>query len=309
MTQPRATSTTVDPSSSAKANAALLTMSLIWAVNFSVAKLALEELTPLAFNALRFPLAAAALLIMLRMRGPIPMPDRGDVKRIVLLGLLGNPLYQQFFIFGLAHSSAGSASLLLAGTPLITAILSAALGHERVKPQVWIGVFCTLIGIALVVLFGQQPDRPGENALLGAALLFSASISWAIYTVGSRSLVDRYGALPVTTWTLTAGTPLLVLVGLPDALKVDYAQLSAGMYAAILYAGVLSIGMAYAIWYYGVERLGNTRTSTYSNLVPAFALLIAWLWLGEVPRIGQIVGAAVIIGGVTLAQQAGGRRN
>jgi drug/metabolite transporter (DMT)-like permease len=103
------------------------------------------------------------------------------------------------------------------------------------------------------------------------------------------------------------GATLIFLVGLPAVLHSNLRALPAGMWAAILYAGVLSIAIAYLIWYIGVGILGNTRTSTYSNLVPVLTLVVAWIWLHEVPRIGQLAGAAVIIGGVSLAQRRGPR--
>ena len=283
------------------ANVALMIMTIIWAVNFSVAKIALGRISPLAFNALRFPMAAGALYVLLRRKGPIPLPPRADISRILGLGLLGNILYQQFFIFGLNQTRAGTASLLLAGTPLITAVLSAILGHEKVQPRVWFGVGCTLLGISFVVLFGGQ-DQGGT--LTGALLLLGASISWAFYTVGARDLVGRHGAVAVTAWTLWVGSLGLFLVGLPDVVSTDLRTITLGTWAAIGYAGVLSVGIAYLIWYNGVRELGNTRTSTYSNLVPVITLAVAWVWLGENPSLGQLAGAATIIGGVTLAQSS-----
>ncbi|MGH8433851.1 MAG: DMT family transporter [Pseudomonas sp.] len=285
-----------------RAHIALLFMVIIWAVNFSVAKIALRHLSPLAFNGLRFPLACAALYVLLRRSGPVPMPARSDYLRVIVLGVLGNLVYQQFFIFGLDQTRAGTASLMLAGTPLITAILSATLGHERIRPRVWIGVCCTLIGISLVVLFGEHDPSAARGTRIGALLLLSASISWAIYTVGSRRLVQRYGPVPVTAWTLWIGSLGVFLVGLPDIARAQLQRLSPGIWLAVVYAGVLSIGAAYLIWYNGVRELGNTRTATYSNLVPAVTLLVAWLWLNETPSVGQLAGAATIIGGVTLAQ-------
>src|SRR5688500_2304378 len=196
------------------ANIALLVMTIIWAVNFSVAKIALRHLTPLAFNALRFPLAAAALYILLRRKGPIALPPRSDLVRVLMLGLLGNVLYQQFFIFGLDQTRAGTASLMLAGTPLITAVLSATLGHEQVPAKVWIGVGCTVLGISFVVLFGAPDPDPTQNTGLGALLLLSASCAWAVYTVGARDLVARHGAIAVTAWTLWIGSLGVFVVGL-----------------------------------------------------------------------------------------------
>jgi len=284
------------------ANLALLLMPIIWAVNFPIAKVAIGRVSPLAFNALRFPLASLALLLVLRARHTALLPRREDWLRIILLGLGGNALYQQFFIFGLVYSKAGIASLLLAGTPLLTAILSASLGHERVRPRVWAGAFCTLTGIALVVAFSEQQTTGRENTPVGAALLFSASLAWAVYTVGSRSLIKRYGALPVTAWTIWSGTIAIALIGAPSVAATDLEALTLSTWLAIVYAGVASLGIAYVIWYHGVEVLGNTRTSVYSNLVPALTLAVAWLWLREVPSPGQLAGAAIIIGGVTLAQ-------
>lgn len=283
------------------AHAALLLMVLIWGVNFPVAKAALSELTPLAFNALRFPLAAIVVLVALRRRGGFLWPAREHRLRVFGLGLLGNVFYQQFFIFGLALTRAGTASVLLASTPILTALLSAASGHERVGTRTWIGVFATFIGIGIVVAAGGSAEE-GGTSLLGDVLMIGASVSWAVYTVGSRPYIERYGSVQFTAWTLWTGAIGLCLIGLPDVLRTDLGAVSAGAWLGVVYAGALSIGLAYLIWYYGVRIIGNTRTATYSNLVPVVALAAAWLHLGEVPSAGQIAGAGVILAGLTLAQ-------
>lgn len=295
----------MERASELRAHFALLLMVVIWAVNFSVAKIALEELSPLAFNAVRFPMAAALLFLVLRARGRIPLPTRAELPRVLALGLLGNFLYQMLFIFGLDRTRAGNASLLLAGTPIITALLSAMMGHERVRPRVWISVAATFGGILLVVLGGRAELQTGRGTLLGDLLMFGASVAWAYYTVGSRPLVERYGPLPIAAWTLWIGTAGLLCAGLLDTLHTDWQHVHASTWAALVYAGVLSIGVAYIIWYYGVDKLGNTRTAVYSNVTPVIALGVAWLWLGEVPTAAQLFGAAVIVTGVTVAQSAG----
>lgn len=291
----------VAASAAGRAHAALLLMVLIWGINFPVAKAALSELTPLAFNALRFPLAALVVFIALRRRGGFRWPARGDRLRVFALGVLGNVIYQQFFIFGLALTRAGTASVLLAGTPIVTALLSAAFGHERVSARTWLGVIATFIGIALVVVYGGALDEGGAS-LLGDLLMIGASFSWAVYTVGSRRYIERYGTVQFTAWTLWTGAIGLCLIGLPSVLRTDLGAVSLGAWIGVMYAGALSIGLAYLIWYYGVRLIGNTRTAAYSNLVPVVALIAAWLQLGEVPALGQVVGAAVILAGITLAQ-------
>jgi drug/metabolite transporter (DMT)-like permease len=289
-----------------RARVALLLMVVLWGINFPVAKAALSELTPLAFNALRFPLAAATLWIALRIRGGSRWPDPADRLRVIALAIMGNVFYQQFFIFGLNNTRAGTASVLLAATPILTALLSAAAGHERVRRRTWAGVIATFAGIILVVLAGGDHSG-GESRLLGNLMMVAASCSWALYTVGSRDMVGKYGAVQFTAWTLWIGALLLFLAGVPDIVRTDLAAVSRGAWIGVVYAGALSIGVAYLIWYYGVSVIGNTRTAAYSNLVPVVAVSAAWLQLGEVPRAGQIIGAAVIIGGITLAQTRSAR--
>jgi drug/metabolite transporter (DMT)-like permease len=153
-----------------------------------------------------------------------------------------------------------------------------------------------------VVLGGRSQLATGRSTLAGDLLMFAASIAWAFYTVGSRPLVARYGAVPVTAWTLWIGAAGLVVAGVAETLRTDWHSISLLTWSAVIYAGVLSIGVAYIIWYYGVELLGNTRTSVYSNVVPVIALTVAWVWLGEVPTGAQLLGTVVILSGVTVAQ-------
>jgi drug/metabolite transporter (DMT)-like permease len=284
-----------------RAHAGLLLMTVIWAVNFSIIKVGLASVPPTAFNALRFPLASLTVYVLLRRRGPIPLPSREDAVRLAALGLLGNTIYQICFITGVNNTRAGTASVLLAGTPIITALLSAALGHERPRARVWVGVVATFVGILLVVLGGGTSLDKGSH--FGDLIMLAASILWAVYTVGAHPLIERYGSMAVTAWTLWAGTLGLLVIGLPQLLALDFGRVPAAAWGSMAFAGAFGIGVAYPLWYYGVRQIGNTRTATYSNLVPVLAMAFAWLTLGEVPGIWQAVGATVIIAGVTLARR------
>lgn len=288
------------------AEAGLLVMVGLWAVNFSFIKVGLAEIPPFGYNALRFPLAALLLAGVLRYRGRLRLPERRDMGRIIALGVIGNLLYQLFFITGMDRSRAGNASVLLTGAPIYTALLSALLGHERVRPVAWAGIVATVLGIAMVVGSGEGGFQFGTATLAGDLLLISASAVWAVYTVGARDLVRKYGSVAITAWTLWVGAGLLFLVGVPDLLRME-GPVSPLAWGSVAYAGFLGIGVAYLLWYRAVEVLGNTQTATFSNLTPALAILVAWAWLGEVPNLWQIVGAAVIIAGVTVVRRAGER--
>ncbi len=280
----------------------LLVMALIWGINFPIIKASLVELPPLVFNALRFPLAALTVLVILRVRGRVSWPQRRDWPRVVALGILGNVVYQAFFIFGVNATFAGNAAILLATTPVWVLALSTLRGHEKPGALVWVGVLATLTGMALVVLGGDPGMGLRSTTLHGDLLMIGAAATWSVYTVGSRRLIDRYGSLPVTAWTLWIGTAGLVLMGIPTLLETPLQHVSLFTWGGVAYAGILAIGLAYLLWYRGVQRIGSSGTAVYSNLTPVVAMIVAWVWLGETPLNLQILGAAVVLLGLALAR-------
>jgi drug/metabolite transporter (DMT)-like permease len=295
---------TTDRSPRVSPDLAIMVLVVIWGVNFSVVKAALEQFEPLTFNGLRFALGALVLLPFV-LRGPgFRRFDRRDWPMLVGLGVLGNTVYQVLFVYGIDLTLAGNAALMLAVSPVFVTLLSSALRHESIRLAGWIGVLLSLVGIACV-LAGTSDIRFGADTLDGDLLMLVAAGAWAIYTVGASPLVRRYGALPVTGITTGIGALLLFVVSVPSLAAQDWQTVTPLGWSLLVGSGILAIGLAYVIWYHGVEHLGSARTAVFSNTVPVVALLTAWLTLGEAPTPIQLVGAALIVGGVLLTRLRG----
>jgi drug/metabolite transporter (DMT)-like permease len=278
----------------------LLLMVFVWGVNFPIVKHALATFDPLAFNALRFVIASVLVLAVLRARGELGLPERRDVPRVVALGLLGNVVYQMCFILGLDRSRAGHAAVILALTPILTAFLSMLTGHEKPGPRTWGGATLSIAGIALVS--GAAIRLEGREALVGDAILVTACIAWALYTVGARPIVRRYGSVRTTAWTLWTGAVGLVLAGIPAMLRQDWGSLDAGAWGGLAFSATFAISLAYLIWYRGVERIGNTRTAIFSNLTPIVALAASAVLLRELPSALALLGVVLTLGGVMIVR-------
>ena len=193
--------------------AGLVVVALIWGLNFPVMKLGLREIQPMAFNALRFPLAAAAAALMLRAQGRRMLPSPRDWRVVAPLGILGHVLYQACFVSALDLTLSGNAALVLSTAPLWVMLLSVLLRYEKANPMVLAGGATTLVGMALVIVGG--PAALGFS-LKGDLLMVVSAVIWALYLVLSRPATQRHGALEMTAWTLWAGTPLIVLAGAKD---------------------------------------------------------------------------------------------
>jgi drug/metabolite transporter (DMT)-like permease len=289
--------------STTKSEALLVLAATIWGVNYSVVKVGTRLMSPLAFNAVRIPLAASVLLIAMfatRQR----LPARRDLVALLALGAFGNGLYQVLFIEGVARTRAGTAALILAAAPAFVALIGHAGGVERLTRQRAIGITASLLGIALLVLGARGPagSRGGGSTLLGSVLTLAACVCWSTYTVLLKPYTERLSGLTISAVTTTAGGLSLQLVSFGAIARTSWPSVTVGAWSAVVFSALFSIALAYFIWYRGIRVLGPTRTAIYNNLMPAIALVVAWVTLGETPRVVQMLGTVAIMAGIRLAR-------
>ena len=224
---------------------------------------------------------------------------RQDVGRVIFLGMIGGAIYQLIFVSGVTRTSVANSGLIFGLTPVAVSILSSFLGHERLGVTRWLGGLVSVVGLYFVVGHGAEVSTA---TLVGDALVFVAMICWAIYSVVSRPLLGRYSPMTLTAWAAIIAAPPYVVASVPSMLATDWSRVTWWGWALVLWSSLFCLVGAYVVWYTGVQRLGSTRTSAYSNLTPIFAMAVAWLWLGETVSSGQMIGALAIFAGVFLTR-------
>jgi drug/metabolite transporter (DMT)-like permease len=275
---------------------------VIWGVNYAAIKAALAEIQPFAFNALRFVFATLTLVALVRLRGPVPHITRKDLVKLVLLGILGNTIYQIIFIEGIAHTTASNASLIMSSCPMLVALMGAALGRDRLPISAWIGV--TLAGGGLVLLLSSgSRSRLETGNWSGDLLILAAAATWATYTVLATGVMARTPPIPATLVTFLSGTPPLVAFAVPSLRSQNWAAVGMRGWFGVGFSGILAIGVAYMLWNVGLSALGGARTAIYQNFTPVVAAAFAWLTLGERWTVPQFAGAAAVIIGIALTRR------
>ena len=275
-------------------------MAVIWGINFVVVKYATHIFNPVAFTGLRVGTAALFLGAVAFSRGGISLP-RTDVLRLLFLGVLGNGLYQLFFVHGVARTRAGNAALIIGAAPAFIALIARARGLERVKRMTLFGIGLSVLGVALVIV-GSAGSSSGEATLLGSVLVFFGVLCWSVYTILLQPFTSRVDVIQLSAMTMVGGAIPLIIASTPALIATDWSSVGAGGWLALFYSSVISMGVAYFFWYRGLRVLGPTRTAVYANLQPIVALLVAWAFLGEFTTIFQGVGAVTIVAGVFLTR-------
>lgn len=274
---------------------------LIWGANFAVIKTAVNEIPPFAFAAVRFVIATAILLLLLRLReGSVKWPA-GTFKTFLALGLLANTIYQSLFMMGIARTTAGNTALMIAPTPVLIAVIGSLTGVERLTRPVALGAGATFVGVALVA--SANATGPSLETFAGDLMVLGASLCWSLYTVAVRATSLPVSALKLTTLTMVTGTPGLVLLGAGTAWGFDWAGVSAVAYGGMAYATLLGLIVAYVLWNFAVKALGGSRAGVFASLIPVVALIIAAVLLHERPGPFQLAGTALILGGVVIARR------
>lgn len=296
-----------------RVDALLVLMVLIWGANFSVMKIAFEEVPPQPFNALRLILASAVFLAAIHwarrhvsaggsvssiLHTPALLTRRDRID-LIWLGLLGHFGYQFCFVGGVALSTASNAALIIGATPAVVAVASALLGRERISGFHWAGAALAAVGIACVVGPGVSF---GGATWRGDLLVMGSVACWSAFTLGSASLIRRHSPLYVTGMTMVYGGVPYIAMALPQIVRVPWAEVSAWTMGALVLSALLALNLSYVIWYAGVQRLGPARTSIYSNGVPIVAMVVAAVWLGEALTLPKVIGAAAVLSGVALTR-------
>lgn len=280
----------------------MLAVVLLWGFNFVIMKSAIREIPPSLFVTLRFAAGSLLMLFILRIQtGRLPLPGR-DIWHLLILGIIGNTLYQSMFLWGLKYTSAANGSLILTASPIIVGLLGAVLGIERIRFGLLLALLLGFGGV-LVVFLPNGTGALSSLGLRGDLLVVGAMLSWAVYTLGVRRYASKSEPIYLTTWTIVAGAFCLVLLNGGSVFHADWSLYSAGAWFGLLYSIVGSLAIAYLLWNMSVQRVGGVRTTIYVSMVPLVAALSAWVLLDEAITLYHVLGGSLIIASVWLARR------
>lgn len=278
-----------------KTNLLGFTTVLIWATAFPFTKIASEELSVGTIALVRCMSASLVLFCILLIKGRVRPIDLKEAVILSAAGLAGFGIYLLFFSRGLLYVTGATSSIIIALAPVMTAIASSFIFNEKIRPLGWICIGTAFLGVVIMMSWGGNLSiNPGILWTFGAAVLLCT------YTIINRNISERFSAIEIVTYGMTASWIFLLPFTGADA----YAQIcgaSLRTIASVVFMGVFPGAIAYSVWGKALSIAEKvSEVTNYMFVTPILTTILSCFLIAEYPDMGTYIGGSVIIGSVVV---------
>lgn len=275
-----------------------LVVTVLWGVSFVATRVAVAEVPPLVLAFIRFAIAVVVL-------GPWLARDLRavgwrwrDQLAFAAVGFTGVTLAFVFENLGLARTTAAHGSLIVATTPLATAVTEALVRRVVPPGRTLVGLVLAFAGTALII---GQPAAADGATLVGDLLMLCTVVVWVVYSLQVARLSETHTTGRITNLAILWGVVTLLPLAAAEAWTGELAWPSPAALVSILFLGVACSALAYLWWNRALQVLGVTATNSLIYCVPLVAVAAGVLLLDEPLTVAVVAGGAMVIGGVALA--------
>lgn len=259
------------------------------------------ESGPATLAMFRYAIGALCLLPVLYIQKMPLRFARRDILPIAGFGIVQFGILIALLNYGLSYITAARAALLFASFPLLTMIVAALLGREKLTVAKTLGVLLTMLGVALAL--GEKVfDASSAERWVGEAAVLLAALCGAVCSVLYRPYLQRYPTLSIGAFAMLASVGFLAILAMWEGAFTGWSGYSPTGWAAVIFIG-LSSGIGYYGWLWALRHASPTRVTVFLGLSPVTAALLGALLLAEPVTMPLLLGLAVLLAGLWLAHR------
>jgi drug/metabolite transporter (DMT)-like permease len=289
--------------------ALLLTVSsACWGGNIFIGRLVHAEVPPVGLSFWRWVLALALFLPFAwpHLRRDWPAVRR-HWKNLTGLAFFGMAAFHTALYLSVNYTTATNAALLVAICPLLVPLLAWTLYRDPVTPRILLAIAVSLFGVAVVVLRGDPARLLTLQFNAGDLIMLAAVFFWSMYTVLLKRRPAGLHSQSLLVATMILAALMLLPVYLWESAFVRTMPVTQDSLLAVAYVVVFASILAFLCFNRGIEVLGPSTGGLFLHLIPVFAALLAFVFLGERLEPFHALGIAAIVGGIVLATTAKAR--
>jgi drug/metabolite transporter (DMT)-like permease len=271
---------------------------LLWASAFVAIRKAGEQLSPGALSVGRLAIGSAVLGIFVLLRHERVRPTGRDWLRILILGTAWFGIYNLALNEAERHVDAGVAAMAVNVGPILIALLAGWLLKEGFPRGLLGGSLLAFAGVVVIALSAST----GPHAdVLGIVLCVAAAVAYSIGVVSQKPLLGHLSGLTVTWLGCTVG--MVVCLPFAPSLAHDVGQAGPGSLLLVAYLGIFPTAVGFTTWAYALRRTTAGKMGATTYLVPAVAIILGWLFLGEQPALLALAGGVLCLAGVYVTRR------
>ena len=279
-------------------------MLAMWSFNYVAGKTALRYFDGLTLAAFRIEIAAAIFVPIYFLRRNRSALTRHDVWTLSYLGwlLCAN---QVFFTVGLAYTTSGHSAMILAIGPILVLLLARAMKIEALTTAKIVGMALAFTG-AVIVAAESGFDLRRSPTLSGDLITLLGTTCFTFYAVLSKKVASKYDSIEMNAVNFFAGAIVLLPLAAWRGAHLDWRSVPWQGWMGLLYMAALSSVAAYTLFYWALRYMEASRVAAVNYFQPVGAILVAAIFLREVPTRYLLLGGVLILLGVYLAERARG---
>lgn len=279
--------------------AALITVQVLFGLNYVVTKLVVDAFPPLVWASIRAIIVAVGLLsIATILRKPRPKLSREFLLPVAGFSLMAVAINQGSFLFGLKLTTATNSAVLNTTIPIFTLAIVTLRGQERMTARRALGF---VLGLGGVLVMRKAEDLSLSDAtLVGDLLTVLNCLSYSLFLSFGRPFMQKHDPIWVTGFLFAFGSIPLTLVALPEYSHFHIPSLSPQLLGCMTFAALGGTLLSYLLNFWALARVRSSAVALFIYLQPIVAAALAWSWMNEVPTPRTVLASIVIFSGLLL---------
>ena len=283
------------------AHFALVAVTLFYSVNFIISQDVMrgDFIPPLALVFFRV-IGAGILFWIVHLVFIKEKIRKEDISYLLLCSLIGIVIAQNTFLYGLERTPTINASLIISTTPLMVTLFAIFILKEKFTKNKAIGLILAAIG-AFVLISYKSKFQLGDDYTLGNLFMFLNALSYGLYLVLIKPMLNKYHPLTVIKWVFTFASPVILIISYQELRAIEWSEFTPFAWSGLVYVVVFATFFTYSLNAYAIKILSPVIAGMYLYFQPFLTSILSVMLGKDTLNTAKIVAGVLILSGLFIA--------